>query len=135
MIIPDGYEIRLPDRVKQMLGMDKDEPLISGTPYDGDFMVDFMPERISIYLNQLSSTDNLENRAEDLDGSRLLGFIQLSGDGNLGEYFHFELKPDAKQLQRGDFHELDFDFKIEWRGCSKKLDNHDQPIDLELFIR
>ena len=39
-----------------------------------------------------------------------------------------------KDLQNGEIHELDFDFKVVWRNRTKKLNNHNQPLDLELSL-
>ncbi len=40
-----------------------------------------------------------------------------------------------KDLQSADIKELDLDFKVVWLDRKEKLDNHDQPLDLELIIR
>ena len=88
-----------------------------------------------MYLNQLSTTNNLQYSNNFIQGSWLLGSIDLS-NAAFGEYFvtTYE-KPIFNKLQNGSIHELDFDFKVEWENFSKKLDNHNQPLDLVLEIR
>ena len=131
MTIPDKYQILFPDCVSEMLGLDDTGWLAAGK-YISDQAIEFSPQRILVYLNQLSTTDNLQNSNNFIQGSRLLGSIDLS-NAALGEYFvtTYE-KPNFKKLQNGSIHELDFDFKVEWENFSKKLDNHNQPLDLEL---
>ncbi len=134
MTIPADYEIWLPDLVRKMLGLDDDNWLSSGE-YIGDRPVEFSPRRIEIYLRQLNTSKNLENKGRALSGSQLLGLIPLSNLGFGGYFSTIYEKPNMKDLQSGDIEELDLDFKVIWRDREKKLNNHDQPLDLELIIR
>ena len=133
MTIPERYQIWFPDRVREMFGLD-DKGWLADGEYMGDRAIEFSPQRILVYLNQLSTTGNLVNDNNILQGSRVLGWIDLS-NAAFGEYFvsTYE-KPSFKKLQNGTIHELDFDFKVQWENSSRKLDNHDQPLDLELKI-
>ena len=134
MTVPAEYQIWLPDEIRNMFGLDEDGWLDDGV-YDGDRSTELMPQRILVYLKQLSTTDNLQSSKETLSGSQLLGWIPLSNEA-FGKYYaiHYE-KPSFKKLQNGTLHELDFDFKVDYRNQTKKLDNHDQPLDLEIEIR
>ena len=134
MSIPDTYQIWFPDRVRSMLGLD-DENWIAAGGYDGDRAIEFSPRRVLLYLKQLSTTGNLQSDNATLTTSQLLGFVNLS-NGAFGDYFvtNYE-KPSFKKLQATDISELDFDFKIEWRDRTEKLDNHSQPLDLVLEIK
>ena len=135
MTIPDQYQIWFPDRIREIFGLD-DTGWLDAGEYTGDHAVEFLPQRISVYLKQLSTTDNLLGDGGNvLNGSQLLGWIELS-NAAFGEYFvtTYE-KPNFKKLQNGNIHELDFDFKVEWKNFSRKLDNHDQPLDVKLEIR
>ena len=134
MTVPAEYEIWLPDPVKKILGID-DEDWLSTGEYIGDHSVEFSPQRIEIYLRQLSSTVNFySNRNGHLSPSNLLGFIPLTM-GGLGEYFITSIEnPYMRKLENGGIHKLDFDFKVVWRNCTEKLDNHNQPLDLELIL-
>ena len=130
MIIPQEYEIWFPDRVLEMFGLD-DRGWLSAGDYEGDHSIEFAPHRILVYLKQLSTTGNILNGSE----SQLLGFIPIP-NSDFGEYFStiFE-KPSFKSLQTTNIHELDLDFKIEWRSNATKLDNHEQPLNFELIIK
>ena len=133
MTVPDQYHMWFPDRVREMLGLDDTRWLAEGE-YIGDQAIEFSPQRILVYLNQLSTMDILQNGNNFIQGSRLLGSVDLS-NAAFREYFvtTYE-KPSFKKLQNGSIHELDFDFEEEWKNFSKKLDNHNQPLDLELEI-
>ena len=117
-----------------MLGID-DEGWLSTGEYIGDHSVEFSPQRIEIYLRQLNTSKNLASRsAETLSGSQLLGFVPRSTAG-FGEYFSTTYEnPCMKALQHRKIHELDLDFKVVWRSRTEKLDNHNQPLDLELIL-
>jgi len=130
MTIPTDYEILFPDRVLEMFGLD-DEGWLSAGNYEGDHAVEFIPQRISVYLKQLSTTRNFAASG----GSQLLGFIPIL-NADFGEYVSviFE-NPNFKSMQTTDISELDLDFKIEWRTKTNKLDNHEQPLDFELIIK
>ena len=134
MTVPAEYEIWLPDTVKEILGID-DEGWLTTGEYVGDHAVEFSPQRIEIYLRQLNSSKNLASRRnETLSGSELLGLIPLS-TADFGEYFSTTYEnPCMKTLRHGGIHELDLDFKVVWRNRTEKLDNHDQPLDLELIL-
>ena len=134
MTIPAEYEILLPDPVKKILGID-DEGVLTEGEYIGDHSVEFSPQRIEIYLRQLNTSKNLASRPnETLSGSQLLGFVPLSTAG-FGEYFSTTYEnPCMKALQHREIHELDLDFKVVWSDRSEKLDNHNQPLDLELIL-
>ena len=121
MSIPEEYQIAFPDRVLKSFGLDDSGSLNSGE-YIGDHAVEFMPQRISVYLNQLSSTNNLESTSSGmLEGCQLLGWVPLS-NASFGEYFATTYdKPSFKLLQNAVIHELDLDFKIEWKHFSKKI--------------
>ena len=134
MTVPAEYEIRLPDPVKKILGID-DEGWLSTGEYIGDHSVEFSQQRIEIYLRQLNTSKNLASRPDEtLSGSQLLGFVPLSTAG-FGEYFSMTYEnPCMKALQHREIHELDLDFKVVWRSHTEKLDNHNQPLDLELIL-
>ena len=134
MTVPANYEIWLAEFVRKMIGLDDDNWLSTGE-YIGDHSIEFSPQRIEIYLRQLNTSRNLKNEGQTLSESQLLGLISLSNVG-FGEYFStiYE-KPCMKDLQFGDIEELDLDFKVVWRDRKEKLENHDQPLDLELIIR
>ena len=134
MTVPDQYNIWFPYRVREMLGLDDTGWLAAGE-YIGDLAVEFLPQRILVYLKQLSTTDNLQNGDNVHQGSQLLGWVDLS-NAAFGEYFvtTYE-KSSFKKLQNASVHELDLDFKIQWKKCSQNSDNHNQPLDLELEIR
>ena len=84
-------------------------------------------------MRQLSTTQNLSSTPE-LNQSQLLGFIPLS-NVDFGEYFSTIYEnPCMKDLQNGEIHELDFNFKVVWHDRTKKLNNHNQPLDLELNL-
>ena len=72
MTVADQYHIWLPDRVREILGLYDTEWLSAGE-YIGDLAVEFLPQRILVYLKQLSTTDNLQNGDSFLQGSQLLG--------------------------------------------------------------
>ena len=133
MTVPAEYEIWLPDPIKNILGID-DEGWLSTGEYVGDHAVEFSPQRIEIYLRQLNTSKNLASRSSHLSGSQLLGLIPLSTAG-FGEYFSITYENSCmKALQHRDIHELDLDFKVVWRSHTEKLDNHSQPLDLELIV-
>ena len=133
MTVPAEYEIWLPDHVKNILGID-DEGWLSTGEYEGDHAVEFSPQRIEIYLRQLNTSKNLASRSSHLNGSQLLGLIPLSTAG-FGEYFSITYENSCmKALQHRDIHELHLDFKVVWRSHIEKLDNHSQPLDLELIL-
>ena len=134
MTVPAEYEIWLPDPVKKILGID-DEDWLSTGEYIGDHSVEFSPQGIEIHLRQLSSTGNLaSNRNGHLSASNLLGFIPLTM-GGLGEYFLTSIEnPYMRKLENGGIHKLDFDFRVVWSDRTEKLDNHNQPIKLELIL-
>ena len=44
-------------------------------------------------------------------------------------------KPRMKALKNSIIHEIDIDFKIEFRDRVVKLDNHSRPLKLELVIK
>jgi len=129
MSIPAEYEIWLPNEIRKILGLD-DENWLSTGEYEGDHPIEFSPRRVEIHLRQLNTTENLLN----VNQSQLLGFIPLSNVG-FGEYFSkiYE-NPCMKDLQNGDIHELDLDFKVAWHDRTEKLDNHEQPLNVELII-
>ena len=130
MTIPAEYEILLPDPVKKILGID-DEGVLTEGEYVGDHAVEFSPQRIEIYLRQLNTSKNLASRSND---SQLLGFVPLSTAG-FGEHFSTTYEnPCMKALQHREIHELDLDFKVVWSDRTEKLDNHNQPLDLELIL-
>lgn len=134
LTVPADYQIWLPDPVKKILGVNDEGWLITGE-YVGDHSVEFSPQRIEIYLKQLNTSTNLLNNKAQLNGSQLLGFVPLS-TANFGDYFSKEYySPIMKELQRGQIHEIDLDFKVVWRDRTEKLDNHDQPLNLELIIK
>ena len=134
MTVPRLCEISLPDPIKKILGID-DEGVLTEGEYIGDHSVEFSPQRIEIYLRQLNTSKNLASRSnETLSGSQLLGLVPLSTAG-FGEYFSMTYEnPCMKALQHRDIHELDLDFKVVWRSHTEKLDNHNQPLDLELIL-
>ena len=134
MTVPVEYEIWLPVPVKKILGID-DEDWLSTGEYIGDHSVEFSQQRIEIYLRQLNTSKNLASRPDEtLSGSKLLGFVPLSTAG-FGEYFSTTYEnPCMKALQHREIHELDLDFKVVWRSRTEKLDNHNQPLDLELIL-
>ena len=134
MTVPAEYETWLPDPIKNILGID-DEGVLTEGEYVGDHAVEFSPQRIEIYLRQLNTSKNLASRSNDtISGSQLLGFVPLSPAG-FGEYFSITYENSCmKALQHRDIHELDLDFKVVWRSHTEKLDNHSQPLDLELIV-
>ena len=134
MTVPAEYEIWLPDPVKKILGID-DEGWLSTGEYIGDHSVEFSPQRIEIYLRQFNTSKNLASCPDEtLSGSQLLGFVPLSTAG-FGEYFSTTYEnPCIKALQHREIHELDLDFKVVWCSRTEKLDNHNQPLDLELIL-
>ena len=85
MTIPGQYQIWFPDRVREMLGLDDTGWLAAGE-YIGYQAIEFSPQRILVYLNQLSTTDNLQNSNNFIQGSQLLGSVDLS-NAAFGEYF------------------------------------------------
>ena len=130
MTIPENIEIWLPDRVKKLFGID-DEGWLTEIGYIGDHSLEFSPQGISVYLKQLSTTDNFLNN----EPSQFLGFIPIT-DAQFGEYFMVEYdKPRMNAWKNSAIHEIDFDFKIEFRDRVVKLDNHSQPLKLELVIK
>ena len=134
MIIPPDYDIFLPDPIRYALGLE-DEGWLSAGEYEGDRAVEFLPKRILIYLKQLSTTNNLVNKNQQLQNSQLLGVIPMCTK-SFGESYiiNFE-NPLFKQLSPGSISQLDLDLKVQWgNGIQHKLDNHDQPIDLVLEI-
>ena len=135
MTIPEEYQIWFPDRVLEMFGLD-DRGWLTAGDYEGDHSIEFAPQRILVYLKQLSTTGNITNFAsQNLSGSQLLGFIPIP-NSDFGEHFFtvFE-KPNFKSLQTTSIYEIDLDFKIEWRSNSIKLNNHEQPLNFELIIK
>ena len=133
MTIPDEYKVLFPDQIREMLGLD-DVGWLAGD-YTGDHAIEFSPRRILVYLNALSTSENFQQQRDFLNGSELLEFIDLS-NAEFGEYFVTKYeKPCFKKLKQNQIHHLDFDFKVEWANKTKKLDNHDQPIDLVLEIK
>ena len=129
MNIPENHEIWIPDRIKKIFGLDDDNPLSLG--YTGDHPVEFSPRRIAVYLRQLSTTGNFLNGST----SNLLDFIPLT-DVPFGEYFSVDFAESIMQeVNNGVIHEIDFDFKVEFRDRVVKLDNHEQPLDLVLEIK
>ena len=123
MIIPTGYEVWLPETIRYMLGID-DEGWLSGGEYKGDHAVDFLPKRLLIYLKQLSTSNNFENKGQCLEPSQLLCAIPISSK-LFGEYttINFD-NPLFKDLNCSSINELDFDFKVEWaNGKKDKLNN------------
>ena len=60
--------IWFPDRVREMLGLD-DTGWLVANEYIGDQAIEFSPQRILVYLNQLSTTDNLQNSNNSIHGS------------------------------------------------------------------
>ena len=55
--------------------------------------------------------------------------------GGLGEYFITSIEnPYMRKLENGGIHELDFGFRVVWSDRIEKLDNHNQPIRLELIL-
>ena len=133
LTVPANHQIWLPESVKKILGLD-DEGWLSTGVYVGDHAVEFSPRRIEVYLNQLNTSKNLLNNKAQLNGSQFLGFVPLA-TVDFGDYFETVFSsPIMKDLRHGQIHELDFDFKVVWRDRTEKLDNHDQPLDLELTI-
>ena len=124
MTVPPLCEIWLPD-----------ERVLTEGKYISDHFVEFSPQGIQIYLRQLSSTENLApNRNRLLSPSNLLGFIPLIM-GGFGEYFVTSIEnPYMRKLENGGIHELDFEFRVVWSDRTEKLDNHNQPINLELIL-
>ena len=112
MTVPTKCEILLPDPVKKILGINDEKWLTMGE-----------------YVGDLASRST-----SHLSGSQLLGLVPLSTAGFV-EYFSTTYEnPCMKALQHRDIHELDLDFKVVWRSLTEKLDNHNQPLDLELIL-
>ena len=132
MTVPAEYQIFLPDPVKKILGIDDE---LSTGEYVGDHSVEFSPQRIEIHLKQLNTSKNLQNSNSTIIGSQLLGFISMPSE-DFGEYFSTTYEnPCMKELQQGNIHELDLDFKVVWRDRTEKLDNHGQPLDIEFVLQ
>ena len=79
MTILENYEIWLPGRVNKLFGLNN-QGWLNKTGYIGDHPIEFSPQRIAIYMNQLSTTDTFVNETR----SQLLGFIPLT-DAPFGE--------------------------------------------------
>lgn len=134
MVIPIGKQLWLTDPVRYLLGIDDESWLDSGE-YTGDRTIEFAPKRMLIYLDQLTTTNNISDNKTVLRPSRLLETFPIPYK-SIGGYqtFNFD-KPNFKLLQPGSINELDFDIKMEWgNGAKHKLDNHSQPISILLEV-
>ena len=143
MTIPPGVSIYLSEAVRYLLGIDKKVTIYSDSwlrdGYDGDRAIDFVPKSIHIYLKQLSTSENSLAVSRRSQPSQLLGFLPLTlkSRGLFGGYIEKSFSnPTFKALASGMINELDFDCKVNWgNGVMHKLDNHSQPIRLELEIK
>ena len=132
MTIPPSIELLMTNSMLNLLGIEE-SGWLSGI-YEGDRAVELSPRNILIFLKQLSSSGNLFNNNQRIVSSELLGSIPVS-DKRFGENYTVEYsKIRFKDIQEGTIHNLDFDFKVEWANGTRKLNNHSQPISLELEI-
>ena len=137
LTLPEGVDLWLSDAVKYMIGLDTDHDdglngWLRGS-YDGDRPVEFLPAGgISIYLNELSTTNNFSNT----EISNFLGNIPMLSE-NFGQYFSIQYdNPLFLDLKVGQISQLDISLKLNWRnGVQHKLNNHSLPISLELEIK
>ena len=141
MTIPDGKLIQFPERIHQVFGLDLPEDQtnyeywMDAGEYFGDRIVELSPKRILVYLNQLSTTNNLVGEGTRITGSRLLGIIPIS-NVHFGEGYTIQNEKPSFLKLTSTIDEFDFDFKLDWgNGGKEKLDNHGLPIDLDLEIR
>ena len=130
--IPAGVHLWLSEPIRYLLGID--EPGWLTGDYIGDRPPEFTPKRLLIFLKQLSTTGNYENKNQLLQPSQLLHSIPLSAE-EFGSFHTIKVDtPQFKQLEN-TVHELDFDLKVEWNnGVRHKLNNHGEPITLVLSI-
>jgi hypothetical protein len=134
MVIPPGKQLLLSSQVSYLLGMNE-EGWLKGD-YFGDRTIQFAPQRMLIYLNQLSTTDNISDNGAALRPSRLLETFPIPYK-SIGGYqtFNFD-NPHFKFLQTGSIHELEFEIQMAWGNeVIHKLDNHSQPISILLEVR
>ena len=147
MTIPSGKSIQFPERIHQVFGIDLPKGQtnykywMGAGVLDGNRPVELSPKRILVYLNQLSTTNNLvgdSNRQVDgttITGSQLLEIIPIS-NVHFGEGYTVQNEKPSFLKLTSTIHEFDFDFKLDWgNGGKEKLDNHGLPIDLDLEIR
>lgn len=130
LIVPEGWELRMPDGLCELLGLDDGkggEWLVAGT-YVGDRTVDFSPIReLRVHLDQLSTYQNYA----DGRPSTILDVVAVGAQA-LGEAGVYEQQsPQYKPLEAGTISELKVSIR-DHRG--KPLDNHGQPIAVELEI-
>ena len=143
MTIPAGVSVYLTEAVRYLLGIEKKVTMVRDSwlrnGYDGDRAVDFVPKSIHIYLKQLSTSENFLAVDQRSQPSQLLGFLPLTlkSKNLFGGYIEKSYAtPIFKALAPGMINELEFDFKVNWgNGAMHKLDNHSQPIRLELEVK
>ena len=130
--IPASVHLWLSEPIRYLLGID--EPGWLTGDYIGDRPPEFTPKRLLIFLKQLSTSENYENKNQLLQPSQLLHSIPLSAE-EFGSFHTIKVDtPQFKQLEN-NVHELDFDLKVEWNnGVRHKLNNHGEPITLVLSI-
>ena len=133
--IPAETRLWLPEPIRHLLGIDDNDGWFQSGGYIGDRPPAFTPKRLLIYLEQLSTTANFENKNQTIQPSQLLASIPLSGAA-FGSFHRVTFNdPQFKNLQ-SNVHELNFNFKLDWgNGVRQKLDNHSLPIDLDLEIK
>ena len=131
--VPAGFQMYLTEPVRYLLGIQ--EAIWLTGEYVSDRAVEFTPKRLLIYLRQISTTGNYENKNLQIQPSELLCSIPLSA-APIGSFQTIKFdNPFFKQLQPG-VDKLDFDFKVEWGNeVRHELGNHGQPIDLLLEIK
>ena len=134
--LPENIDVWLPSAVKYMIGLEDDNKWLRGN-YDGDKPVEFLPAGgISIHLVQLSTTNNIASKSNNLVNSNLLGNIPMLSE-NFGQYFSVQYdNPTFVDLEAGQINQLEFNLKQNWRnGVQHTLNNHTMPISLELEIK
>ena len=133
--IPAETQLWLTEPIRHLLGIDDEDGWFQSGGYIGDRPPAFTPKRLLIYLEQLSTTANFENKNQKIQPSQLLASIPLSGAA-FGSFRTVTFNNPQFKVLQSNVHELDFNFKLDWgNGVRQKLDNHSLPLDLAVEIK
>ena len=126
-IIPEGARVMFSEGCARLLGL-KDEGWLGAGMYRGDEPVDFMPVKaLHIYLDQLSTTENVMDGAP----SQLLA-VFLARCEPFGAAETFNPRPEFKKLAAGAISELKVRVTDEHH---RLIDNHGLPMSVTLEIK
>lgn len=130
--ITSPNNLLLPKPVRNMLGFD--DEIMQGE-FIGDRVAEFLPHGgISIYLDELSTTNNFSSKGQDIIQSNLLHNIPILTD-TFAQYFSLSFdNPSYVDLRADVINQLNFTLKEEWFNFSCILNNHKLPVSLTFEI-